>query len=165
MAEFIDRNDADRFTADPGTEELRKMEEGVYLAAKRGSLFMPKMTRREWAKFCRAATIEEHERQVGVPAGRSQLTKGDREALGKITRLRSPAVRKMLQRREELIETQRPQCVDPNDEEFEDAILEELGMTAEEFSQVDKKVGHITPQEWEDMEAKNRPNEEEEEYY
>lgn len=164
MAEYSDTSDADRVYIDPEAEELRRQEEGIYMAAKAGALFMPKMTRRDWAAFCRAATIEEHERRMGIPPSQSQLRRKDRAALDKVQNLKSPKVRRMLKRREELITTQRPQCVDPNDEDFEDAILQELGMTAEEFSQVDKSTGGAIP-DWDEIEAENRPSEEDEEYY
>ena len=164
MAESVDRTDADRITVDPASEKLRLAEEGLFMAAKRGSLWMPKMTRREWAQFREAVTIEENERKFGIPEHKSELTSKHKAALDKIAAPKSKSVQKMLDDREDLIPHVRPQCVDPNDEAFEDEILEELGMTAEEFSQVDKRVGNITPQEWENLQALNEPSEEDEEY-
>jgi hypothetical protein len=157
MAEYIGAKDyRDRITVDPSTQELERQEEALFLSAKSGSLFLPDMTRKEWARFVKAATLEEEERRAGVAEEFSELTKKQRLVLEKAgTSIKSKGVRKVIAKREELMERLRPQCSDVTDEVFEKELLEELGMTAEEFKQVDTKLGQISETQWQELEKAN----------
>jgi len=157
MAEYIGEKDyRDRITVDPSTLELERQEEALFLSAKSGSLFLPDMTQKEWRRFVRAAELEERERRAGVPHQDSELTKGQRKVLDKAgTSIKSKGVRRVIEKREELMKRLRPQCCDADDAEFEEQLLEELGMTAEEFKQVDTKLGGISEQEWKKLEKLN----------
>lgn len=157
MAEYVgEKNWRDRVTVDHSTEELERQEEALYLSAKSGSLFEPDMTQEEWEKFCRAAETEERERRAKVPRRHSELSNRDRKVLRKGSEsIKSAGVRKIIEKREELIKQLRPQCVDVNDKEFEDEILKELGITEEEFKGVDKSLGNITNEDWQELEKRN----------
>jgi hypothetical protein len=113
------------------------------------------MTAKEWRKFCDAAGLEEQERKDKVPKEYSQLTKSQRKLLKHAGEsVKSPGARKLIERREKLIKHYRPQCVDPNDEEFEKALLEDLGLTAEEFKNIDKRLGPL--EDWDELEELNK---------
>ncbi len=149
-------NWADRTSIDPQSQELEATEEQLYLSAKSGSLFEPEMTQEEWRQFCDAAALEEEERKGGVPRKASRLTKKQTELLQTgAESVKSPGVRKVLKRREELIKRLRPQCVDPGDEAFEKEMLDDLGLTEEEFKAVDKRLGPL--EDWEELEKLNEP--------
>jgi len=110
---------------------------------------------RLYAAFCRAAGIEEEERKAKTPKRHSQLTEKQRELLDKGSdSIRSAGVRKLIEKRDKLIERLRPQCVDAQDFEFEKELLEELGMTEEEFKQVDKSLG-LSEQQWQELQKLN----------
>jgi len=157
MAEYVgEKNWRDRVTVDPTTLELERQEEALFLSAKSGSLFLPDMTPKEWARFVEAATLEEEERRNGVSDEFSQLTKKQRLVLEKAgTSIKSKGVRKVIEKRDELMKRLRPQCADVDDAQFEKELLEELGMTAEEFKQVDSRLGRISEQEWQGLEKAN----------
>jgi len=63
-------------------------------------------------------------------------------------------VKKVLAKRDKLIKKLRPQCVDPNDDAFEKEILEDLGITEEEFKNIDKSLGRLA--DWDDLEERNK---------
>jgi hypothetical protein len=161
MAEYLPKDWRDQVSFDPDTGELERAEEALFLSAKSGSLFEPEMDEKEWAEFCKAATLEEEERKSKVPKSHSQLTPEQRKILkhgGE--NVKSPGVKKILKRREKLVERLRPQCVDADDSGFEEELLDDLGMTADEFKQVSPALGEISPKEWEDLEKRNQPKEE-----
>lgn len=160
MAEHVPKNWRDQVSVDPDNKELEKSEEALYASAKSGSLFEPEMTRKEWNDFCTAAAIEEEERKGGVPEEESALTDKQRKLLELGSQsIRNPGVRKVIEKRAELIKRLRPQCVDPTGEEMEREILEELGMTVEEFKAVSKKLGPLDN--WDELEALNQVDYEE----
>ena len=161
MAEYLPKNWRDHVTIDHGTEELERQEEALYLSAKAGSLFEPDMTQKEWNRFCEAAELEETERRAKVPRQYSELTKKQRRVLKKGSEsIKSAGVRKVIEKREELIKHLRPQCVDVNDDDFEDEILKELGITEDEFKGIDKSLGNITNEDWQELEKRNEVVEE-----
>ncbi len=159
MSEYLPKDWRDQVTVDPTTEELDRAEEALFLSAKAGTLFEPEMNASEWDEFCHAATLEEQERRDGVPRARSSLTKEQRTVLAQGSdSVKSAGVRKVLKRRDDLIKRLRPQCTAVNDDEkIMEEMLDDLGITAEEFKNVDKTLGAITPQEWEDLQARNKP--------
>lgn len=158
MSEYLPKDWRDQVTVDPTTGELDRAEEALYLSAKSGSLFEPDMNAKQWEKFCVAAELEELERQAKTPKAHSQLTPQQRKLLAYGgENVKSAGVKKILKRREELVKRLRPQCVDANDDVFEKEMLEGLGMTEEEFRGVDKSLGAITPQQWEALEKRNKP--------
>lgn len=159
--EYMEHSWKDSISVDPANSELDRTEEALFLSAKSGSLFMPRMGPKEWARFCEAAELEEQERKDKVPKSLSQLTPRQRKTLKKASEsVKSPGVRKVLARREELMKQLRPQCVDVNDEDFETALLEELGMSEEEFKEAAGRQGKMPEQEWQALEALNEVKEE-----
>jgi hypothetical protein len=155
MAERVYKDWRDHVTVNPEESELERQDEALFASAKSGSLFEPDMTPKEWRQFCRAARIEEEERKAKVPKRHSQLSKKQRELLDKGSgSIKNAGVRKLIEKREELIKRLRPQCVDANDAEFEKALLEELGMTEDEFKRVDKSLG-LSEQAWQELEKLN----------
>jgi len=161
MAERVDHSWEDSLSVDPANRELDRAEEALYLSAKSGSLFLPKMGPKEWKRFCDAATIEENERKFKVPKSQSQLTASQRKTLKKAsTSIKSPGVRRVIEKREELIKRLRPQCVDANDEDFEAALLEELGMTEDEFKTAAGRTGKMPEKEWQALQKLNEVKEE-----
>lgn len=159
MAEYVRKDLRDRVTVDPGNEELDRAEEALFLSAKAGTLFEPEMNASEWDEFCHAATVEEEERRDGVSRASSSLTKEQRAVLDQGSdSVKSPGVRKVLARRDDLIKRLRPQCTAVNDDQtIMEEMLDDLGITAEEFKHVDQTLGAITPQDWEDLQARNKP--------
>lgn len=157
MAEYVQKDPSDLFVSDPESRELDRTEEALYLSAKSGHLLEPEMTPKEWRQFCEAAGTEEEERRSGTPDTLSRLTPEDRALLDKGGEsVKSPAARKLLERRERLIKRLRPQCVDANDEAFEKELLDDLGLTAEEFKRIDKSLGPL--QDWDELEKRNAVN-------
>lgn len=155
MAEYVQKDWRDNVTFNPEEAELDRQDEALYASAKAGSLFEPDMTPKEWRRFCRAAGIEEEERKMKVPKRHSQLTKKDRAILDKGSdSIKSAGVRKLIEKRDKLIERLRPQCVDAEDFQFEKELLEEIGMTEEEFKKVDKSLG-LSEQQWQELEKLN----------
>ena len=160
MGEYVPKDWRDRIVVDPDTEDLERKEEALFLSAKAGSLFEPDMTDKEWKRFCKAARLEEEERRAKIPRKDSQLTKKQRELLKKgSTSIKSEGVKKVIAERDELIRRTRPQCVDPDDSEFEKDLLEDLGLTEEEFKSVNKGLGQISEEEWQELEKLNQPEE------
>lgn len=153
MAEYVPKDWRDRITVDHSTGDLERQEEALFLSAKAGSLFEPDMTGEEWEKFCQAAELEERERRSGVSKKLSALTSEQKKLLSKGGEsVKSAGVRKIIEKREELIKRLRPQCVDPNDAAFEDDILKEIGLTEEEFKAVDTSLGKISEAQWKQLE-------------
>lgn len=160
MAEYVHKDWRDHVTINTGEAKLERQEEALFQTAKSGSLFEPDMTKKEWRRFCRYAAIEEEERKAKIPREHSQLTEKQWALLDKGSgSIKSPGVRKLIAEREQLIKHLRPQCVDAQDVEFEKQLLEEIGMTAEEFKHVDKSLG-MSEQAWQELEALNEPEEE-----
>lgn len=154
MAEYVPKDVRDHLSFDPESRELDRTEEELYLATKSGQLLEPEMTKKEWRKFCEAATLEEQERRAKTPEDLSTLTEDQRELLDKGGEsVKSPHAKRLLAKREELLKTIRPQCVDANDDEFERELLEDLGMTADEFKQIDKSLGPL--EDWDELEKRN----------
>ena len=153
MGEYVNNSWKDLVTVDHRVSDLDRSEEALFLSAKSGSLFEPDMTPGEWKEFCEAAGDEERERKAKVPKEFSQLSDGQREVLKKGSEsIKSEGVRKLIERREDLIKQLRPQCVDADDSVFEAELLEELGMTEEEFKNLDTRVGEITEKAWQELE-------------
>ena len=152
MAEFVPKDVRDHLSVDPDSAALDRTEEELYLATKSGQLLEPDMTQKEWRKFCKAATIEETERRAGTP---SSLSAKQLEILEKGGEsVKSKHAKKLIAKREELIKSIRPQCVDANDDEFEKELLEGLGMTEEDFKKVDTSLGPLS--DWDALEKLNK---------
>jgi hypothetical protein len=163
MGEYLPKDWRDQVTVDPDTEALERAEEALHLSAKSGSLFLPDMTPKEWRRFVKAARIEEEERRAGVPRKASRLTEKQRAVLEKASEsVRNIGVQKVLKRRDELVKRLRPQCVDADGGEMAEQMLEELGLTEEEFKALDKSLGRISEVEWQELEARNQPDDDEE---
>ena len=124
--------------------ELQRTEDDIWLAARRGSLFVPDLAAKDWDDFCSAATKAETERRNCVPPGRSTLTEDEHLILKRADSCRDEQTAALLEKREELSRTVRPQSVDVDGTEeaaeVEKLLAEEFGDIGE-WGNIDTSIG------------------------